>query len=122
MQRKHAKNLLIYGLLLNSPAILIWVPGFGMLFFLPFLYWINLPGKFLESWIGKPHYNVQEFGVVPQTPLAWFLIVAAWMLPAIVLTALSACLPELQWRFSLHTLLIITTIVAIILGLIAASR
>jgi hypothetical protein len=118
MQWKHAKTLLIYGLVLNSPAILIWLPGFGMLFFLPFLYWINLPGTYLNSWIGKPHYDVQEFGIVPQTPLAWFLIVAAWMLPALAMTALSAWLPELKWRFSVRTLLILTTIVAAILGLL----
>jgi hypothetical protein len=122
MRWKHAKTLLTFGLLLNSPAILVWLPPLKLLFFLPFLYWINLPGRYLERWIGKPHYEIHEFGVLPQTPLAWLLIVAAWMLPALALTAATACLPDLKWHFGLRSLLIAITIVAIILGLIAASR
>jgi hypothetical protein len=109
--------------ILNGPAILFLIPGFGVLFFLPFLIWINIPGTFLAKVIGPPHFIIQKFGVTPQTPLAWFLTVTFWTLLAFGLTFASAYLPEVKLRFTLRTLLIVITLVAFALGLIVwASR
>ena len=46
------------------------------------------------------------------------------LLPILALATLSvaAALPQIRWRFSLRTLLIATTLVAVVLGLIAAFR
>lgn len=44
----------------------------------------------LAKVIGKPHYDIQEFGVMPLTPLSWILIVSFWILMAVVLTLVTA--------------------------------
>ncbi len=117
---KHVKHLLILTAVLNSPAILFWIPGLGMLFILPFFFWINIPALWfgLAKLIGKPHYEISAFGASPQTPLAWLLIVGFWTLLAFGLTVMAAYVPELKWRFSLRTLLIATTVVALVLGVV----
>ena len=62
-------------------------------------------------WSGATHFAVSDGGIfVPY----WFGVLS---------TAILAALPWLQWskRFSLRTLLIVTTLVAVVLGLIAWS-
>lgn len=117
---KHLKNLLILAAVLNSPAILIWIPAIGTLFLLPFSFWVNVPAMFfgVADLVGKQHYEISAFGASPQTALGWFLIAAFWTLLAIALTVIAAYVPELKWRFSLRTLLIAATLFAVVLGLV----
>jgi hypothetical protein len=92
MKRKHIIAFVIWMGLLNWPAVLIWIPGLSMLCFLPYLFWINIPALWLglAKVIGKPHYDIQEFGAMPLTPLSWILIVSFWILMAVVLALLTA--------------------------------
>ena len=117
---KHLKNLLLLAAVLNSPAILSWIPGLKAVFFLPFLFWINIPALWLglASWAGRRHFDVQEFGAIPLTPLAWLLIVGFWTLVAAGLTLLAAGVPRLKRRFGLRTLFIAMTLMAVVLGLV----
>lgn len=80
MNRKHLKTFLIWMALLNWPPILnaIPFPFCRLLGFLPFLLWVNIPALWagLAKLTGKPHFDIQEFGAMPLTPLAWLLIAA----------------------------------------------
>lgn len=97
MKRKHVKTFLILMTVFNWPPILIWIPFLRLPCFLPYLFWINIPALWLglARLIGQPHYDIQEFGALPQTPLAWILIVTFWILLAAGLTALTAKFPGL---------------------------
>jgi hypothetical protein len=72
--------------LLNWPIVLcrIPVPEIKLMCFIPALFWINIPALWfgLAKLIGKPHYDIQEFGAMPLTPFAWVLIAAFWILLA----------------------------------------
>ena len=100
MPRKHLKTFLIWMALLNWPPILVWIPFFRLLCFLPYLFWINIPalGLGLAKLIGKPHYDIQEFGAMPLTAFSWILIALFWLLLAIGLTILTASFPGLLCR------------------------
>jgi uncharacterized membrane protein YvlD (DUF360 family) len=102
MNRKHINTFLIWMALLNWPPILIGIPFplCRLLGFLPFLFWINIPALWLglAKLIGKPHYDIQEFGAMPLTPLSWVLIAVFWFLAAIILTIFSAFLSEVLNR------------------------
>jgi hypothetical protein len=100
MNRRHIKSWLIWLALFNWPAVLIWIPFFRILCFFPLLLWINIPALFLglATVVGKPHYDIQEFGAVPKTPLAWILIVAFWSLAALGMAAATAYYPGLVYR------------------------
>lgn len=102
MKRKHIKTFLIWMAMLNWPIVLCWVPisAVKLLCFLPALFWINIPALWLglAQWIGKPHYDIQEFGAMPLTPLAWILIATFWILVAVGLTILTAFIPGLVYR------------------------
>jgi hypothetical protein len=91
MKSLHIKTFVIWSALLNWPIVLCWVPvsEVKMLCFIPALFWINIPALWLglAKLIGKPHYDIQEFGAVPKSLLAWTLIVVFWLLVAAVLTA-----------------------------------
>ena len=50
-------------------------------------------------------------------PSAWYVALPCWFL-VITLGTLSG-LPWVKWRFSLRTLLIATTLVAVVLGVVA---
>ena len=100
MKREHVIIFLIWLALVNWPAVLVWIPFVRVLCFLPYLCWINIPALWLgfaES-IGQPHYDIQEFGALPQTAFAWFLIAAFWILLAIGLTVVTAQLARLLYR------------------------
>ena len=87
MKWKYVKVFLFWLALFNCSPILIRIPLLGgIIFFLPLLFWINIPGFLLAILIGQPHYDIQEFGVVPQTLLAWFLIATFWILLSVGLT------------------------------------
>jgi hypothetical protein len=118
--RRHVKNMLVLTVVLNSPAIFIWIPWTNLIFFMPFLFWINIPALWcgLAGWTGTRHFDVQEFGAMPLTPLAWLLIVAFWTLVAAGLTLLAAGVPRLKRQFGLRTLFIAATLLAIVLGLV----
>lgn len=92
LKKKHVKTFLIWLALLNWPPILILVPPLRGLCFLPYIFWINIPALWLglAKLIGKPHYDIQEFGAMPQTPLAWALIASFWILLAAGLTLATA--------------------------------
>lgn len=114
MNRKDIKTFLIWLAILNWPPVLIHIsewfsrlPHYSMpvsflklLSGLPYLLWINIPALWLglARGIGKPHYDIQEFGALPQTVLAWGLIAAFWILVAIGLTFLTAVYPGLLYR------------------------
>lgn len=120
---KHVKKLLLLAAVLNTPGMLIWIPWIGILFQLPFLFWINIPVLWLglRNLVGKQHYEISAFGASPQTAVGWFLIVAFWTLLAGMVTVVAAYLPEMKWRFSLRTMLVVTTLVAVVLGLACFS-
>ena len=88
LKKKHVKTFLIWLALLNWPPILFHVPPLRGLCFLPFLFWINIPALWLglAKLIGKSDYDIQEFGAIPLTPLAWALIASFWILLAAGLT------------------------------------
>lgn len=95
MNRQHLKTLLTWVAILNWPPVLILVPPtiIQMVSFLPYLFWINIPGHWLgiALVIGEPHFGISAFGALPQTPLSWVLIVGFWVLVA----AAATILPEL---------------------------
>ena len=102
MKRKHIKTFAIWIVLLNWPPILFWIPAdlLRLLCFLPYLFWINIPALWLglAKLIGKPHYDIQEFGAMPLTVFSWILIVLFWVLVAVGLTALTAHFPGILYR------------------------
>lgn len=91
MNRKHIKIFLIWMAFLNWPPVLFLIPVdlLRMVCFLPYLFWINIPALWLglAKAIGKPHYDIQEFGAMPLTPLSWILIAAFWIVAAMACTA-----------------------------------
>jgi hypothetical protein len=121
---KHVKSLLIFALVLNSPGILYWLPQAGVLFLFPILFWINVPAAWcgIGEWLGPGHFDLSAFGYSPLTPWAWLAIVAFWLVPALGLTVLNAYWPWQartgKWRFSVRTLLVVMTMVAVALGLL----
>jgi hypothetical protein len=110
MKRKHVIIFLIWLALLNWPPVVVWIPFLRPLCSVPclhwinifalYLYWVNIPAVWLglAKSIGQRHYDIQEFGALPQTAFAWFLIAAFWILVAIVLTAATAQFPRLLYR------------------------
>ena len=102
MKRKHVTILLIWMALLNWPVVLCRVPiaEVKMLCFIPTLYWINIPalGLGLAKSIGKPDFDIQEFGAMPLTPRSWILIAAFWGLVAIGLTVATSFFTGLLHR------------------------
>ena len=69
----------------------------------------DLPGVMPGYWRGKPGVYVGGQFVMPHLLL-------------LLGTAVLSALPWLPWRFSLRTLLIATTLVAVVLGIIVAAR
>ena len=118
---RHLRNFVIFELLLNSPGI-VFVTPLWPLMFLPLLFWINIPTAWfgLGKWSEPAHFELGAFGYLPLTPWAWFLIVVFWTVPAVVLMVLQAFLPQPKrgWRFSLRSLLIVMTVVAVVLGML----
>jgi hypothetical protein len=94
------RTFLIWTALLNWPPLLIWVPFLRLACFFPLLLWINIPALWLglARLIGKPHYDVQEFGAMPLTPFSWILLAGFWVAVAIGLTILTASFPGLMYR------------------------
>ena len=86
--------------MLNWPPILVRVPLLGPLCFVAALFWINIPALWLglAGAVGQPHYDIQEFGALPQTPLAWSLIVAFWLLIGMGLTFATVLFPRFMHR------------------------
>jgi len=72
-------------LLLHVPPLLMLIPVLGALAFLPWLFWINIPGIPMAA-LGVPFFDIQEFGAVPKGGLAWLLIVLFWVAVAFCLT------------------------------------
>ena len=66
----------------------------------------------IANWSPGPHWT---YGKIP-SQFTWRVRFPHW-LPVFV-TATIAALSWLPWRFSLRTLLIVTTLVAVVLGLI----
>jgi hypothetical protein len=97
MKRKHVKTFLIWMVVLNWPPLL-WLTQYDflrLLCMLPYLFWINIPALWLgiAKLIGKPHYDIQEFGAMPLTVFSWVPIIAFWVLVAIGLSVLTAYFP-----------------------------
>lgn len=116
---KHVKRFLIFAGLLNSPAIFVWLPFIKLFFVLPFLFWIKIPTQWLAlaGFMGSAHYEASEFGAWPKTPVAWLVIFLFWTLVAVALTLLTAVVPRLQQRFGFGMLFIVTSLLAVALGL-----
>ncbi len=102
MKQKHVTTFLIWMALLNWPVVLCRVPisEVKMLCFIPALHWINIPALWLglAKSIGQPHFDIQEFGAMPLTPLSWILIAAFWVLVAIGLTIATSFFTGLSTR------------------------
>ena len=94
MKPTFVKSFLIWVALLNWPPLLFWIPSLLPLTFLPYLFWINIPALFLglAKIFGPAHYDVQEFGAIPQTVFAWTCIVVFWLFIAAMLTAMTGFL------------------------------
>ena len=89
---KLSRNLKLFfsiTLLLNLSPLFIFIPinKLKLLAFIPYLFWINIPGIPLAR-LGVPFYEIHEFGAVPQNPAGWALIVIFWILIAGLLTLL----------------------------------
>jgi hypothetical protein len=98
MKWKYVIILFFWLALMNWPLVLMLIPLPRLpCLFMPFLLWINIPALWLglAKTIGQPHYDIQEFGALPQTPLAWILIAAFWSLLAIGITVVIAATVEL---------------------------
>ena len=81
-------------------------------------------GKWIKGWRGQPDVPWQVtvgLGVI-RSPNRLGLVMSHWFLAALAATI--AALPwirQVHWRFSLRTLLIATTLLALILGTIIAT-
>ena len=95
---KHTKTFLIWLAFFNWPPVLFWISK--PLSFFPFLFWINIPALWLglARAVGQPHYDIQEFGALPKTPLAWLLIFAFWASLSAAMTVATAFFPGLTYR------------------------
>ncbi len=92
MKKTHVVTFLVWLVVLNSPPVLVRVPFLGLPFFIPALFWINIPALWLglADAMGRAHYDIQEFGAMPLTPLSWIAIAVFWSVVAVVLTAVTA--------------------------------
>jgi hypothetical protein len=89
----------------------------------PVAYYVaSAPGPFLSISIRKPSFSTTSFSTSTPAADAYEANVPYWML--VVIVSLAAVGPWLPWsnRFSLRTLLIATTLVAVGLGLIVWLR
>jgi hypothetical protein len=96
---------------------------------------LEFQGSDLVQLLGSEHPLVkspQQYGfrgldftsrpvLTPVRPTVWRTIIAPYWL-VIFVFASTAALPWLTWRFSLRTLLIATTLVAVALGIVVMSR
>lgn len=100
VRRRHVITFLVWLAILNSPPILVWVPFFRLLFFLPALFWINIPALWLglADAMGRRHFDIQEFGAMPLTPLSWIAIAAFWSVLAAILAAITSVFQGLLCR------------------------
>jgi hypothetical protein len=95
--------------------------------------WVGTPHPWMFQSTSEPHNLLAVFpAVVGKPPLSWLgfrwhfnprlvvLVVPQWFLMSLAFFA--ALLPWVCWRFSLRTMLIATTLAAIILGIVAVSN
>jgi hypothetical protein len=89
---------------------------------------INIQGGYTDQFVitfnqrletPAPVYSFLGFGYSPH--IIWPQVILPLWFPALSFAAL-AWLIHLQWQFSLRTLLIVTTLVAVVLGLIVWLR
>jgi hypothetical protein len=65
------------------------------------------------------HPQFQNWRLGKMRPKGVFAVVSWWFV--VLILAMLAAAPWIRWRFSIRTLLIVTTLVAVVLGLIAMS-
>src|SRR5262245_49716417 len=61
-------------------------------------------------------YTLIGFALIDWRPFGWIVVLPHWFLA--LLFATIASVPWLRWKFSLSTLLIATTLIAVVLGLV----
>jgi hypothetical protein len=66
------------------PGLRDWFDMFPFGFMLGML-WINIPGMPLSHLMGDRYFPTEEFGVLPQGPVGYGLIVLFWVIVAAVL-------------------------------------
>jgi hypothetical protein len=98
MNKKNIKTFITWLAFLNLPPVLIWIPFCNMLAFLPYLFWINIPALWLglAKLMGKSHFDIQEFGAMPLTPLSWILVASFWFVAAIIMTVITSLYAEMR--------------------------
>lgn len=84
------KRFLLLSFILNLPPILA-VTKIGLLF-LPLLFWINIPVLWtgIAMAMGNTHFKIEEFGALPQTALAYAIIIVFWLLIAALITLITS--------------------------------
>ena len=90
LQTFSMKRLLLISFLLNLPPILA-VTKIGILF-LPLLFWVNIPVLWtgIAKAMGDTHFVIKEFGAMPQSVLAYTIIILFWLLVAGLLTLITS--------------------------------
>lgn len=83
------KRFLLLSLILNLPPIFA-ITKIGFLF-LPLLFWINIPVLWtgIAKALGDTHFKIEEFGAMPQSILAYAIIIAFWLVIAALVTLIS---------------------------------
>ena len=84
------KRFLIISLIFNLPPILA-ITKIGLLF-LPLLFWANIPVLWtgIATAMGNTHFEIKEFGALPQTALAYAIIIIFWLLIAALITLITS--------------------------------
>jgi hypothetical protein len=77
------------------------------------------PGvPYRPEWAGQTNYYGFRYNMYSNA--SWNVSAPAWMVAVLLATVIApvATVPWLRWRFTLRTLLIATTLVAVVLGLV----
>jgi hypothetical protein len=62
------------------------------LLFLPLLFWVNIPVLWtgIAKAMGNAHFEIKEFGALPQTVSAYAIIIIFWFLIAVLITLITS--------------------------------
>lgn len=83
------KRFLVLSLLLNLPPIFAVIKI--RVLFLPLLFWVNIPVLWtgIAESMGNTHFKIEEFGAMPQSILAYAVVIIFWLLIAGLVTLIT---------------------------------
>ena len=84
------RRFLLLSFIFNLPPILA-ITKIGLLF-LPLLFWANIPVLWtgIATAMGNTHFEIKEFGALPQTVSAYAIIIIFWLLIAALITLITS--------------------------------